>query len=134
MNIFFEVKDSIVNVAKVKAISLAGDNAVRIEFDDGFTDVCSTHGGAERALEELGRAIVQLVPCAAPMYNVYKNNDGSYYYHERVYFLALCVDGAVRSLAAAGSSLTLADGSKKFVGYYAAERLKEFPASVNQSV
>ena len=128
MNTFLDVKNAIINVSKVREISIARKDAVRITFDDESTGVYSTCGDAERALEQFGKSVVQVIPCTTHMYNIYKNNDGGYD-HERVRFLALCVDGGVRSYASADLFMELAEEASNFVGCFCEERLIDFPES-----
>ena len=128
MNIFLDLKNASVNVGKIKEIGIARKDAVRITFDDESSDVYSTYGDAESFMERFDRTVLQIVPCTVPMYNVYKNDDGTYF-HERVEYLALCADGSVRSYASADLYLELAAEASNFVGYFCEENLKNFPTS-----
>ena len=130
MSIFIEFKDTLVNIGKIKEISLARKDALRIAFDDGSTEVYSTYGDADRAAETLAKTVVQIIPCTAPLYNVYKDDgEKGVHFHERVQFLALCADGAVRSFADADMDLVLADEADNFRGIFTKDRLKDFPAA-----
>ena len=131
MNVFFDIKDSAVNISKVKEIGIAGEKALKISFDDGTSEIYEVYGSAEKAAERFGKYIVKVIPCAAPYYNVYKNNDGSYH-HERVYFLAMCADGVIRSFAEPYRFIDLADEAKNFIGYYIESDLGKYPASVDK--
>ena len=71
------------------------------------------------------KTIIQLVPCTAPMYNVFKNDDNGYF-HERVCCLALCKDGLIRSIAG-GEYFDFADEESNFVGCYDEDSLIDFP-------
>lgn len=130
MNIFFEVKNTLINISKIKDISLAEKHSVRITFDDDSEGVYETREEAFYTLELLGKTAVQLIPCAAPMFNVFKNEDGSYF-HERVSCLALCADGAVRSLTGA-DYIAFAEEEKNFVGFYDEGGLTHFPTISKQ--
>jgi hypothetical protein len=133
MGLFFELRDVIVNVNKIKEVGIARKDALRITFDDDSTEVYGTYGDADSAAENLGKTIIQVIPCTAPMYNVYRNKDEKGIYHnERVYFLALCADGAVRSLSGDDLHMELAENATNFVGVYGKERLKDFPESENE--
>ena len=73
------------------------------------------------------KTITQLIPCMTPMYNVFKNKDGSYF-RERVCCLALCKDGALRSMGA-GDLFDCADEADNFVCCCDEEGLTEYPTS-----
>lgn len=75
------------------------------------------------------KKIIQLIPCAVPMYNIYKNDDGSYF-HERVCCIALCADDIIRSIAG-GEYFDFAEDACNFVGCYGEESLAEYPTSAN---
>jgi hypothetical protein len=82
-------------------------------------------GDAEKAKARLEAAIVQLLPCTTPLYNVYSNNDGTFY-QERVDYLALCADGEVRSLAKPDVVFMLAAEASNFEGCFEEHRLIDF--------
>jgi hypothetical protein len=66
---------------------------------------------------------------------VYKSkyNDGSYT-HERVYFLAMCADGMIRSFANPSKYrfLDLADLNDKFIGYFNESDLTKYPTNAEE--
>jgi hypothetical protein len=132
MNMLFELGDTVININKIKQIGIESKKAVSVTFDDDTTEIYGTYGDAERAVEQLGKTILQLIPCITPMYNIYKNGDGTYF-HDRVYYLALCADGCVRSLAAPDYFFELADEANNFVGVFTIEGLKDYPVNANES-
>jgi hypothetical protein len=127
---FFDFVYGSVNISKIREIDVAREDAVRITFNDGGAKIYGTFGDADRAIEQFNRTIQQLIPCTAPLYNVYDNGDGTYC-TERVHFRALCADGRVRSLASPDRFFELADEASNFNGCYTEERLGGFPAGVN---
>jgi len=129
MNVFYEFKNTLVNISKIREVSLENGDAVRITFDDDSAGVYNTHGEADRAVEQLGKTAVQLVPCTVPMFNVYKEDNGAYL-HERVPCLALCADGSIRSIAG-GDYIDFADDVSNFVGFFDENALKNFPETQN---
>ena len=131
MNVFFDINDSAVNLSKVKAIGIENEKALKISFDDGTSEIYDVYDSADKAAERFGKFIVQIFPCTAPYYNVYKNNDGSYHY-ERVYFLAMCADGIIRSFAEPYRFIDLADEAKNFIGYYIESDLGKYPKSTDK--
>jgi hypothetical protein len=129
MNVFLDMEDTAaVNLNKIKAISLEGEKALKISFDDGTAEVYDIPDSAEKAAERFGKMVVKIMPCHAPFYNVYKKHGGGYS-HERVYFLAVCADGMIRSYAAPSKyrALYLADVDDKFVGYFNESDLAKYP-------
>ena len=130
MNIFFDVNDTAINLGKVKEIGRASEKAIRISFDDGASEVYDVEDSAEAAAERFGKFIVQIIPCNAPYYNVYANDDGSYI-HERVHFLVMCADGYIRSLSEPCCYMYLADESENYIGIYNEAQLAKYPTSVN---
>ena len=135
MNVFFDVDDTAINLSKVKEIGIAGEKALKISFDDGTSQICEVYDSAEKAAERFKKFVVHIIPCAAPFYNVYKNNDGGYS-HERVYFLAMCADGAVRSFAHPKYNCTmdmnLADENDSFIGYFNENELIKYPITTKK--
>lgn len=129
MNIFYELENTSINISRIRKIGSVGEDAVRIAFDDGSMDIYHTQCGAAQAMKYLERTILQITPCPSPLYNVFNNNDGSYF-HERVFCLALCADGIVRSLSG-GGYFDLAEEASNFVGCFSEESLDEYPESVN---
>ena len=133
MNIFYAFNTTkAVNIGKVRGVDVAGKNILRVTYDNGDAEIISTHNTAEDAAEQFGKTILQIIPCAVPTYNVYDNHDGSYF-HERADYLALCADGAVRSLSLSDGFMELAEEASNFEGFYGAERLHEYPINVTES-
>jgi hypothetical protein len=128
MNIFFKFNGIRVNISKIKEISIARKDAIRITFDDGSTDIFSTYGDAEDALQRFDKTILQLYPCVEPTYNIYQDGDETYF-RERVHYLALCADGEIRSVAGTEGFIELADVVDNFVGCFNEKRLEDYPES-----
>jgi hypothetical protein len=124
---FFSVNKG-VNIGNVREISIANNNAVHITFNNGDTEIYNTRGDASGEIEDFGRKIVQLIPNAAPFYNVYEESGGGYI-HERVDYFVLCADGIIRSLASAEMFFELADDLSNFKGFFSEDMLGEYPKS-----
>ena len=125
MSIFFKIRNIRINTGKVRDIAIIREDALGITFDDGKTEIFDTYGDARLDIEKFEKTIVQLIPCTAPIYNVYKYKDG--FSHERVDFFALCADGEVRSLDKADMFFELAEESSNYIGYFDEDQLCEFP-------
>ena len=134
MNVFLDIEDSAVNLSKIRAIGIESEKALKITFDDGSTEVYEIYDSAEKAAERFGKMIVNVIPCTAPFYNVYKQNDGSYT-HERVYYLAMCADGIIRSLADPKRyrAMDLADLKHNFIGYVHENALDKYPTKTDEN-
>ena len=126
MSIFHKIRGTSVNVSKIKEIGVARKDALRIVFDDGTAEIYSVSGDAAREMELIRMIVTQLIPCPASVYNVYSNEDGSYF-HERVYYLALCADGAARSLSLADGFFEIAEKYSNYVGCHEESKLCAFP-------
>ena len=130
MNIFYEFKGgSLVNTAKIKEVSAAKKDAVRVVFDDDSERIYNTNEDARAAIERFGKTIAQIIPCNEPLYNVFMNDDGGTYFYERVHFLALCIDGSIRSVDSSDGFFELSDEASNYVGYFNEYRLKDYPES-----
>ena len=75
------------------------------------------------------KRIVQLIPCTTPIFNVYKNDDGSYF-HERVCCLALCADDIIRSISCC-EYFEFAEESRNYVGCFTDDCLTNYPTSIS---
>ena len=128
MNIFFKLNGIRVNISKIKEISIARKDAVRITFDDDSTDIFSTYGDAEDTIKRFEKTILQLFPCVEPTYNIYQDGVDSYF-RERVHYLALCVDGEIRSVAGTDLFVELAEESGNYVGCVNEKLLDDYPES-----
>lgn len=125
MSIFFDIGDKSININKIRELDVLSKKSVKIIFDDGCSEFYNVRGDAEKTVERLGMSVVQLIPCTAPMYNIYDNKDGTYY-HEKVHHLALCADGAVRSFAHPDLFFDLAEEASNFVGCFMENRLADY--------
>jgi hypothetical protein len=133
MSVFLDIKNTKVNISKIREINIARKDAVRITFDDGSSNIYSTYGNAETDMKLLESIILQVIPCASPLYNIYKEDDGSYY-RERVEYLVLCADGTIRSLTDMDGCFVVAEEAANFIGFFNEERLKDFPAGETEAV
>ena len=79
---------------------------------------------------EYGETIKQIVPCTSEYYNVFENEDGTYFY-ERVDYIALRKNGLVSSLTHTDGSLNCADEHENFIGYFPKDELCEYPETKN---
>ena len=126
---YFFDPDTGVNISSVREIDIARKNAVSITFDNGDEQIYEVGKDASKEIECFGRTIVQVIPCAAPFYNVYRNTEGVGYIHERINYFALCVDGEIRSLSDAQTFFELADEMCNFVGIISEPMLGKYPKS-----
>jgi hypothetical protein len=128
MELFFNVKHATINAAKVRELytDAERDDAVNITFDDGYTELYSTDGDGYKVIEKLERSIIQIIPCTAPIYNIYENEDGSHW-HERVHYIVLCLDGEIRSLYHGDGDFEFAEDLMNFVGCFDEDSLIEYP-------
>ena len=76
LSIFFKIRNIRINTDKVRDVSIIREDALGITFDDGKTEIFDTYGDAQYDIEKFEKTIVQLIPCTAPIYNVYKQKDG----------------------------------------------------------
>ena len=132
MNIFLDLHGKIFNINKVRKFDTEGDDKVRVTFDDGSSETYITHAGAEKTIERFGKTIIQIIPCEIPLYNVFDNGDKTYI-HDRVHFLVLCADGIVRSVDILDGYMETADEMDNFVGFFTADKLSEYPATVDDT-
>ena len=130
MDVFFGIDEAVVNISKVRKISTGWDT-VEITFDDGETETYRPKGGPDEAVDRIGRTILQVIPCKASFYNVYKDIEIGYF-HERVDYLALCADGCVRSFVKPDSFFALADEAPNFVGCFGEDKLSDYPMNNSQ--
>ena len=125
MNVFyFFDADKGVNISKVREIKAACEDKVRITFDNGDTKTFSTESDANYAVELFNKTIVQLIPCTAPYFNVY--SDDETYSVERFDYFALCADGEIRSLTGADMFFELSDNECNFVGFFSEDMLAQY--------
>ena len=128
---FFDLKDTTVNINKITEVKVSGNNTLDITFGDGKARVYRANGDAHITARQMTNDfIVQVIPCHAPVFNVYEesNENGQrIYFHERVNFFALCIDGTVRSLSNADGFYDFVDGAKNFVGFFDEDMLGGFP-------
>lgn len=128
---FYDFKnDSLVNIGKIKEVNVAKKDSIRVIFDDDSVKIYNAHGDARNAVKRFGKTITQIVPCDAPLYNVFMNDDETYFY-ERVHFLALCADGVIRSIDGSDGFFELSDEANNYVGYFNEDRLGDYPESKN---
>jgi hypothetical protein len=133
MDIFYDFNlNKSINISKIRGIDIAGKKSLRITFNDGDSEIVNTYGDAETATELFGKTILQLIPCTAPIYNVYDNHDGTFL-RERVDYFALCVDGVIRSLDCVDGYFDFADGASNFKGFYIENMLDEYPESKSEN-
>ena len=129
MGVFYDFNmNDYINISKIQGIGIAGKKAQRITFDGGDSEIVNTFGDSETATELFGQTILQLIPCTAPIYNVYDNHDGTFL-RERVDYFALCVDAVIRILDCVDGYFDFADGASNFKGFYIENMLDEYPES-----
>ena len=131
MNTFFEIDENIIiNVGQVRKMEICGTKSVRVTFNDGSYEtysIYSTVRDAEKVMDNFQKTIIQIVLCTEPIYNVYNNGDGTYS-HSPVRYLALCVDGIVRSLDNWYGPMKLAEETCNFTGYFPKDNLYRLPS------
>jgi hypothetical protein len=129
MDIFYKLNSYFVNIGKIRGISVAQKNAVQIIFDNGDSEIFSTNLDANIDLKLFRNTILQVIPCTAPLYNIYENEDNTTYFRERVHFLGLCADGEIRSFTCADGFMELVDidMANNFIGFFSEENLEDFP-------
>ena len=129
MDIFYNFDtEKAINISKIREIKILGSKALQTTFDNGDIKIYHTCGKVEETIEHFRKTIIQLIPCTSALYNVYSNEDGSYF-HERVDYLALCVDGEIRTLSKSHRFFILAESESNFIGCFDEEILSEYPLS-----
>ena len=95
---FIDIEENYINVEKIQSFSVHKGNELHIEYDNGDLDVypLNEHSNYVRRLTGLNESsIIQILPCHVPLFNVWKNEDGSHKV-ERNHFILLCADGTIQ--------------------------------------
>jgi len=123
--------DTVVNLNKIRDIRTVGKNSLRIIYDNDKVVLHTTNGDAGIELRYMtDDMITQVIPNTAAIFNVFGGSfiDGKeYFYHERVNFFALCINGTVNSLSNSGGYYELAKDINGFEGFYDEDMLGRYP-------
>jgi len=126
--VFCDLPNAKVNVNDIREILKEGENHVRIVFTNGDCQRYQAFN-ADVHIKRITEHIQQLIPCTAPLYNIYEEPDDgelAFFSWERVNFLALCADGSVRSLTSCNGYFEFADEISDYYGCFAKDELCEF--------
>lgn len=127
MSRFVDVNGVHINVDFVESFWQAKDGELRVYLRGGDVEKVPPKQ-AGRVMQQLSGElhIVQVLPAAAPVYAVYRNEDTGGYFADPVHYLALCADGAIRGVEYCDGWLDLADESCNFVGLNPKSQLGQF--------
>lgn len=128
---FIFIGNDYLNANAIRSLSCSQEHTVQVEFNDGSTIPYTT--GEQKATDAIQcclLGIVQLMPCTEELYDVYTESDG-FYYHERVKWLALCLDGRVYSVDHCDGYMepNALQTCSNYLGYFTKDRLSEFPTA-----
>ena len=133
--VFYDLPDAKVNINNIREILKEGENHVRIVFTNGDCQRYQAFNADYHIKRITEGHIQQLIPCIAPLYNIYEEPDDDceiiFFSWERVNFLALCANGSVRSLTSCNGYFEFADEMSDYYGCFVKDALFEFPKKNN---